>query len=440
MSSTKYQQTIQALFALQNSGVKKGAENILAIMEELGRPDKEMRIVHIAGSLGKGSTAAMISAALHGCGIDTGLFTSPHLVNFEERIRFNEQEINRRDTVCLATEVGQAIEAINQNRSDSEKIKPTFFEYVLAMAFVHFREKGAAYAIIEAGIGGKSDSTCFLSPEISIITAISLEHTEILGTDLLSIAREKGGIIKSGKPAVFGIRRPQLVDYYRKLAREKSSAASFIDTDFELVRKNGSCRYRGNNWQIENIEPPLAGAHQRDNLALSLRTLEILADSDQRITRLQVSDTVSHTYWPGRMQLWSARPDILLDGAHTPEAASALANALREKKEVGKQVGKTILLAGVMQDKNCRGIFTELVDLFDCAVAFRPKIWRSMPQKQLAGHLTEIGYQVRRRKDPNKALRLARELAGKDGLIVVTGSLFAVGDILALLEREKKRE
>lgn len=435
MSSTKYNQTVQSLFALQNSGIKKDQKNILAIMEALGRPDKKMRLIHVAGSLGKGSTAAMLSAALNGCGIETGLFTSPHLTHFEERIRFKENEINRRDTVRLAEEVGRAIDRINKERTEADQIKPIFFEYTLAMAFVYFQERDAEYAIIETGIGGKHDSTNFIEPEISIITAVSLEHTDILGTDLLSIAREKGGVVKPGKPAVLGVRRPQLVDYFRSLAREQSSPVSFLDSDFGLIPENDTCRYRGDDWHINNVEPPLAGKHQRDNLALALRTLEILSAADRRITVDKIVDSIAQTYWPGRMQFWPGKPGILLDGAHTPDAAKALALTLAERKSGVK----TVLLAGVMRDKDYRGIFTALVDLFDSAVVFRPKIWRSMPENLLAGNLTEIGYHVRRRKEPARALKLARELAGKEGTVVVTGSLFAVGDILSLLRREAKR-
>ncbi|HAR46332.1 MAG: hypothetical protein A2X56_05105 [Nitrospirae bacterium GWC2_57_13] len=424
-----YQETIEYLYGLQKHGIKLGLDNSRVLMELLGDPHRRFRSVHIAGTNGKGSTAAFLASLLRTAGLRTGLYTSPHLVSFTERIRIDNFLISEARVVELARRVRAAYRSA-QLPPGAGALNPTFFEVTTTLAFTYFAEEGVDIAVIETGMGGRLDSTNVVTPLVSVITNIDLEHTEFLGTTLQQIAVEKAGIIKPGVPVVTGVVQPEVISVLEMKAREAGASLYRLGKDFSAgdvsVREAGQeFVYRGTTGARARFTIPQFGRYQVDNACLALASAECLQAAGIVLTGEQTRKGLAQARWEGRLERVAVRPDIYLDGAHNPASARVLALTVAEMKRTYR---KTHLVLGVLADKDWRGIAAALLPLADSVIVTRPAYSRALETERLAAEVGAGGALVSSASTVVEALAAARAAAAVDDLILVTGSLYVVGE------------
>lgn len=420
-----YSATIEYLFGLQRFGIKFGLNNISELLKNLGSPQDRLKVIHIAGTNGKGSTAAFIESILIREGFRVGLFTSPHLIRFTERIRVNGREIEQK----------RVDEFIHFIRSRLGDIPITFFEFVTAMSACHFAEEGVDFAIMEAGMGGRLDATNATKSILSIITNISLEHRSYLGKTLADIAHEKMGIIKEGGAVISGISQKGLRELLVDICHEKGASLYLLKRDFSVVNRNFDLfNYRGINGELhKGFRPSLKGRHQGNNLALSLAAIEVLRAKGFRVSNGAISRGIQQVNWRGRLEVTAGRPRILLDGAHNPAAIRTLRMAI----ERDFRYRSLLILMGVMNDKDYREMVRILAPLSKSMTFCRPKMDRSLDPKVLEELARDLGVEAGRIDDVGDALDFLVGKADRDDLILVTGSLFAVGEAIAHIEDKR---
>ncbi len=417
-----YSRAIAYLYGLQKHGMKFGLDNIRKLMSAFDNPERSFRSVHVAGTNGKGSTSAMIASILKTAGIRTGLFSSPHLVSFTERIRVDGEEISENDVISLAEEVRTTAEM-------AEDFSPTFFEVVTTMAFLHFRKMGVEWAVIETGLGGRLDATNIIIPEVSVITRIGLDHCEFLGKTLAEIASEKTGIIKTGVPVVTALQEAAAINVIEKAAKERGSmlytfGKSFMAEAVSESLKGISFSYRGEG-SHEDLVVPLAGRYQADNASMAVKTVEILMAKYPRM-RCDIRNGLSTVQWPGRLEIIHDEPPVLIDGAHNPQAALALSEYLR--KTALKKYKRVILVAGVMGDKDVEGILDPLMPVASKILFTAPAYGRSALPERLAALAAAKGYESIVVSNVAEAVKKAEELCIPGDLIVITGSFYTIGE------------
>ncbi len=417
-----YEGTIVYLYSLQKYGMKFGLDNIRKLMSALENPQKSFRSIHVAGTNGKGSTSSMIDSMLRTAGVTTGLFTSPHLVSFTERIRVNGTEISEADVVRLADEVRKAAENIPD-------FLPTFFEVTAAMAFLHFRKMQVAWAVIEVGMGGRLDATNILIPEASVITAIDIDHSEFLGSTLGEIAREKAGIIKQEVPVITASQHPAAAEALRLRAGQCGSELIEYGKDFtaeatadELVgiriNYHGEKEYLGLSLQ-------LAGRHQALNAALAIKTIEVIMKKYPDM-HCDIRQGLADARWPGRLEFVKDHPPVLIDGAHNPQAAAVLAEYLKKALDLYSRI---ILIMGIMNDKDKAGIMKPLLPLASEIIFTAPAYGRAASPLSLAAEARGLGYLAQTTLTVEDALNLAEQLYVEGDLVVVTGSFYTIGEV-----------
>ncbi|MBN2042238.1 MAG: bifunctional folylpolyglutamate synthase/dihydrofolate synthase [Candidatus Aenigmarchaeota archaeon] len=398
-----YEELKEYLSSLEKIGTRLGLERMERISESMGYPQNSYKIIHVAGTNGKGSVCAIISSVLRECGYVVGMFTSPYLVDVREKIMFNGQKISKKDMVKYSTIIRK------------ENVKLTYFEFLTAIALLYFREKGADFAVVEVGLGGRLDATNVVTPVVSVITNIGLEHTEFLGKDLRSIAREKAGIIKKGVPVVTNV-RGEAEEEIEKIAKERDSMLYRVK---ERARKlHSDLESQTVEYGCKRIRFPLLGDFQIDNLKTALETIEVLKDSDE-IPDEKIIHGIGKTKWPGRVEVIGREPLTILDGAHNPDGVKELTKFIKNV-----DFRKMILVMGISKDKDKEGMTGKLFTLADKIILTKSS-YKAMDPSEIAKN----GYIIE--KDPKKALEKAKELAGKDDLILVTGSLYLIGDIIS---------
>lgn len=428
-----YRETIAYLFGLQKQGIKFGLTTSRNLLARLGDPHRRFRSVHIAGTNGKGSTAAFLAGILRAAGFRVGLYTSPHLVDFTERIRVDGVPVTEERVVELAGRAGTAAEDLNAP-DGSGTVTPTFFEVTTAMAFIHFAEAGVDIAVIEAGMGGRLDSTNVIEPVVSVITNIDLEHTEFLGTTLEEIAAEKAGIIKAGVPVVTGVAQSNAAAVIGREAERQGAQLLRMPRDFgpERVRSGAGLEfdYRGMDHSYRDLRTGMIGRHQAGNASLALATAECLRRAGVAIPEAALRQGLERTAWAGRLERLAEHPAVYIDGAHNPASAAVLADALRELKTSYRRLA---LVVGILKDKDHRGILERLLPLADRVIATRPAYERAMSAEDLAAAVRTMQGDPAVAGTVAEAIALAREDASAQDLIVVTGSLYTVGDARAAL-------
>jgi dihydrofolate synthase / folylpolyglutamate synthase len=398
----RYRRLLARLQVLRGQGVMLGLERVRLALQQLGAPERRLSAVHIAGTNGKGSVAAMTEAILRRAGLRTGLFTSPHLVRFTERIRIAGVEIEGDHLADL----DEAVAATS--------VPLTYFEVATVLALLAFAEAGVEVAILETGLGGRLDATSVCHPLACAITSIALDHEAVLGHTLGQIASEKAGIAKPGVPLFLG---PLPAEALAQIA--------------EVARKVGApLRRAGFDYPPAPMAPALAGAHQRANAALAVALARAAAAGRGRpLAETHVLAGLAEVSWPGRLE--QVTPDVLLDCAHNLEGARALASALPEAP-------RRVLVTSIVRDKNAAAILAVLAPRFDLVIATRSPSERAMAPEQLAGLVRQTRSGDRRvvcREDPVAALTEARREAGlaPGGQVVVAGSIFLVGAVRAFL-------
>ncbi|MFA4829825.1 MAG: folylpolyglutamate synthase/dihydrofolate synthase family protein [Thermodesulfovibrionales bacterium] len=424
-----YSDTINYLYSLQKYGIKLGLDNTVKLLSCFNNPQASFKSVHIAGTNGKGSTSAMIASILQSAGFKVGLFTSPHLVSFTERIRVNNEEISESEVVSLADEIRDAVSQIKD-------FSPTFFEVVTVMGFLYFKRKNVDWAVIETGMGGRLDATNVLAPEVSVITSISYDHKDFLGETISAIAEEKAGIIKNRIPVVTSEQEPAVMDIIKKKADEKGSGLFVYGKDFSVTTKeediNGSIfDYRG-DMELEGLEIFLAGRHQILNAALAVKASEVLikksAPLASVLTAGVIKSGIENTEWPGRLEFISDNPPILIDGAHNPSASFVLADALRNN--FLSTYKRIILIMGIMADKDIKGIMAPLLPLASEIIFAAPAYERAASPERLAECAASMGFtNIRIARTMEDAIAISSALSSQlSALIVITGSFYTIGE------------
>ncbi len=412
------------------------------LLKKLGDPQAGATIIHVAGTKGKGSTAAMAAACLTAAGIRTGLFSSPHLHRLEERFAVDGAAAAPERIVELVDQVRAAEGRLEQDARGRTAEGATFFELTTAMGLLHFASLGARVIVLEVGMGGRLDSTNVVRPALEVVTNISLDHTRQLGDDLASIARERGGILKRGRPAVLGARAPEARRVLRAIAAARGAAAREIDVDFHVesippappLLGPTRGRARSETWRRDwgELELPLLGSHQAENAAIALAALDQLAElePDLEVAREHVVRAFSRLEWPARVEIAGSRPTLVIDGAHNAASAAALAETLC----LFFPPSRRILVFGTSREKDVAGQLRALLPLFDRVIATR---YQHNPRADAAETVAEIAALLGRRAevipDPAAALEHARAAAGPGDLICVTGSLFLAAEIRAMV-------
>ena len=442
-----YRSSLEYLFGLQRFGIKLGLSNITALLKHLGNPHQSLRAVHIAGSNGKGSTAAFLTSILRQAGCRVGLYSSPHLIDFTERIQVDGIPVKEGRVARLTDRIQEVVRVMEKNgefRADSstfslakdidpQKATITFFEFTTAMAFLHFQEAQVDVAVLETGMGGRLDATNVIDPLLSLITPISLEHQQYLGRTLLRIAGEKAGIIKPGRPLLTTARQPRVIELFRQKCREMG--APFYAYGKEFRGKQAGTRlmdFQGVGHRWDALRLGLAGRHQVVNASLALAAAEILMEKGFSINEDRVREGVAGAKWPGRMELVSGSPRVLLDGAHNPGATRALKQALQE--EFPRK--RLIMVLGIMADKEISKMMSNLIPSADLLILSRPYMDRAASLETLRKNASAWRKPIREMADVGTAVEMAMAEGGKDDLVVVTGSLFTVGEARAYLIRK----
>ena len=426
------ERSVRYLYGLQSHGIKPGLTRTIALLDALGDPHVSFRVFHVGGTNGKGSTAAMLASVLVRQGFRVGLYTSPHLVDFTERIRVN-------DAAIPAGRVRELTKAVRHAAETRLSEPPTFFEATTAMAFTHFAEAGVEYAVVEVGMGGRFDATNVLTPLVSAITTIGLDHQQYLGHTPEAIAGEKAGIIKRGVPVVTGRLAESPLSVVRAAASDRQAPCFSLGWDFDIVGESPDrFSYRGVFHAYGDLSCPLAGRHQMDNAACALAALEMAVERGVKVGEGAIRDGFRTVRWPGRLDLVGKNPDILLDGAHNPEAAEALAAHLTalQSGRAFSGPGRLILVLGMMRDKDVRRVLSRLAAVPGVShlILTRAAHPRAADPEDLAREVADLGVPILLGPSVGEAFACARTLAEPMDTICVTGSLLVVGEVKAILD------
>lgn len=421
-----YEETITYLYQLRRLGTKFGLENIQGLSQLLGNPHVHYRSIHIAGTNGKGSTASILASILKQSGLKVGLFTSPHLSSFTERVSIDGIAISEAEVVELAAFIRNSIAKYNSS------LNPTFFEFVTALAFYYFSLHRVDYGIFETGMGGRLDATNILRPIVSVITNISMDHMACLGTTIEAIAFEKAGIIKTDTDVVTGITGVGL-SVIEDVAQSKNAPLHIYRRDFFVTvkdSKKGLFQYKGFA-TYEDLYIPLNGKHQVDNAALGIRVCEILEKRGLLPDGAQIRSGLKETKMIGRIEVISQSPLIVLDGAHNPEAIKAVIATVRSLFPDKK----IILVAGMMEDKDIKGTMEPMLQIVKTLILTKPEGQRAAQPETIARLINvSLSDEIKITHSVAEALKMAFSLQNEDTLVLVTGSFYVAGEARTILK------
>lgn len=423
---TDYEKMPAVAYTAENYDLKR----MEILLDRLGNPHQAIKSVHIAGTKGKGSTAAMMATALSASGYRTGLFTSPHLITIRERFRVDDQLITEEEFTSLVKSIQPHVEHTDRQKGHG---KLTTFEILTAMAFAYFKSKKAQFQVVEAGLGGRLDATNVLQPEVCVISPISLDHTEVLGNSIPKIAAEKAGIIKKGSRVICAPQPAEALAVIQDACREKK--ASLIEVGNDVTWELRKANMRSQYFQVTtkgatyNIIIPLLGAHQLENAATAVAALETLSEANQAITPHSIATGLARVYWPGRLQILLRRPMVVVDGAHNAESMRRLREALGKSFKYQK----LIIIMGTSVDKDVRGMVEELANVADTVIVTRSKHPRALDPEKLVAEFDTYRIPARVESSVPNAVKYALSVAESRDLILATGSLFVVGEVIANL-------
>ncbi len=416
-----YEAAIQYLFSLQKFGIKFGLSKTENLLKAFGNPHLGQNYIHIAGTNGKGSVATFLGSMLREAGFKVGMYVSPHLVRFTERFKINGEEISREKTARLIDELRAAF---------NPDEPPTFFEAVTAMAILYFAREETDVAIMEVGMGGRLDATNVITPLVTGITNISMEHQEYLGNRLSQIAEEKAGVIKKGVDVVTSVTQPQIIQQLKAIAEERGAALWQVGKNMTYRSTAAGLHYFGENRTIKGLELGLRGIHQPRNAALALGMMERIETKGFPLSTDQIREGLKKATWAGRMQVIEENPTILLDGAHNPAAVKVLARSIKACFSYERM----ILVIGIMADKDIFGLLRAIVPMSDRVLYTRPVYSRAADPHVLMEKALPLDTPGEVIPTLAEALVRAREIASPRDLIVVCGSLFTVGEALTCLD------
>ncbi|MEE8442376.1 MAG: folylpolyglutamate synthase/dihydrofolate synthase family protein [Dehalococcoidia bacterium] len=396
-----------------------------AFLEGLGNPHLKTPTVHVTGTKGKGSTAASIASVLAVQGYTPGLFTSPHLHTFRERIQFDGQPVSEPEFASLVEDIWPVMEAVNAEESYGPI---TTFEMLTAMAFLYFHRRQAGFQVIEVGLGGRLDSTNLVQPQVCVVTSISLDHTHVLGSTVEKIAHDKAGIIKPGSIAVTSPQQPGVMKVLEKACREQNVTLVPVENECQWTRESfdldGQTFTVSAPWGDFHLRTPLLGEHQLENVTTALVTLQVLNDLGFTISRNSLDKGFRSVHWPGRMEVLSQEPLLVVDGAHNPYSAARLRQTLHDYFSFDR----LIYVVGLSADKNVSGIIQELAQDAATVIVTRSRHPRATSSGVLASGFKERGIDALEIDGVDAALKYALDHAGAGDLIMVTGSIFVAAE------------
>lgn len=417
-------EALAILDARARFGQRMGLGTTLGMLRVLGDPHERLKVVHVAGTNGKGSVCALIAAALQEAGHRTGLYTSPHLVRFHERIRLDGVDVTGDELAAAMEGIRPALE---------QHPEATYFEVATVLALWHFAHAGAEVVVLETGLGGRLDATnVFERPLATVVTNVSLEHTEVLGKTEEAIAREKGGIVKPHVPLVTGA-TGEALDALRGIAFEKGAPLRVLGDDFVPIP--GAKDDAGQTLDVSGLRDhptlriPFPGEHQLENAALALAALDAVDAAGLPVPVEAAARGFPKARWPGRLQRVPGSPAILLDGAHNPAGMLALASYLKSENL------RPVLVFGALADKDWATMVEIISPHVRDAIVTRVPSTRALEPQEAARMFSQTGILGMVVEEPGHAVRTAQGIAGPDGLVLVTGSLYLVGDVLGRLER-----
>ncbi|MBI2649816.1 bifunctional folylpolyglutamate synthase/dihydrofolate synthase [Candidatus Woesearchaeota archaeon] len=395
-----YKKILNYLYSLESSKIKLGLENVKSLLNKIGNPEKQLKCIHVAGTNGKGSVCAMLSYALKEAGYKVGLYTSPHLKKFNERIRVNEHFITDREIVDYFLKIKPCI------------TDQSFFEITTAMAFLYFREKNVDFAVLEVGLGGRLDATNVVVPLVSVITNIDMEHTDLLGNTIEKIAFEKAGIIKNNVPVVTGAKGKALKTI-KKIAEERN-ALSYLTKKYPKIKF-----YH------------LNGQFQQENKDIALTTIDILKKFYPiKINQNQIINGLKKTQWTGRLQFLSKK--VLVDCAHNPSGFEVLKKELNIIKKQRK-IKNLVFVVGIQETKDIELMLQIINPLISTIIFTKSKNEKATHPQKLLRIFDKINTNKKIMTkiifNPKNALTYAKKISGKKDLVVVTGSIYLVGEI-----------
>ncbi len=419
----QYRETIDYLYGLKRLGIRPGLRTINGLLRILGSPLNDVPVVHVAGTNGKGSTSAMIASVMSEAGYRVGLFTSPHLVRFNERFRVSGVDISD-EALCR---VAHSVLAGAKKLESESALEATFFEVATAMALVYFKEQRVDIAVMETGLGGRLDATNAATPLVSIITNVAFDHSDYLGATLETIAAEKAGIIKTGVPVISGVmqRGPACLIKERALEINKRVPLRLgHEFNYESAARE-RFDYSGVHISMKGIQLGLLGAYQHKNAAIALAALESLRPSYPAINERAMREGLLRVDWPGRFEYISTTPPVILDCAHNPAGARALGAAIRAYFPLPASI---TLVVGISKDKDIRGILNHLMPLAGRVILTKANMERAAPLELLQREAGEFKKKCEEEPSLKQALSSALSDVPAHGVIVVAGSIFVVGE------------
>lgn len=415
------QQAIDYIHSFSWLGSRPGLERTGTLLDLIGNPEEKLKFVHIVGTNGKGSTAAMLASVLTAAGLRTGLYTSPYITSFHERMM--------TDGVPISDEMLGKVTEFVREKAETMAEHPTEFELVTCIALEYFLRSGCQIVVLEAGMGGRLDSTNVIpSPEAVIVTHIGLDHTAQLGNTVEKIAGEKAGVIKPGTTVVLYRQQSSVEEVVAEVCREKDAALRLADSGNLRLNQN-SLAGQDFDWkEISGLHISLLGEHQRHNVSAVLETVEVLREKGWDIPEDAVRRGLAGARWPGRFEVLDEHPFFVADGGHNPQCAETVAENLRTYFP-GK---KAVFLIGVMADKDYGGLTDCVKDLVEAFVTVTPDNPRALSANELSRFLQErYGKSAVACESVREGVETARRLAGPDGLVCYFGSLYAVGQVRA---------
>ncbi len=405
------------------------------LLDAVGNPHQGLKAAHVTGTKGKGSTAHMIASVVSAAGLKVGLFTSPHLVELEERIAIDSTPIDREE---LRELVGRAYAHIERMKGAGEASAPTFFEIMTCLGLLHFQDREVDLAVMEVGLGGRLDATNVITPLVSLITPVSIDHILQLGTRVSEIAAEKAGIIKPGIPVVCAPQAPEALRVIEEAVQHQSAPLYLVGRDvlvrdlevLSFPRVGARFSLRARWWNLEGLEIFLVGGHQVENAAAAVAAVQILRERGLDIRDHDVREGLKRARAPARIEVVSTSPLTVLDGAHNVASMRALVAALENNFPPARRV----LLFGIAKDKDVEGVLSEILPLVGEVVLTGTGSPRAAPPQELAEKCREIAsVAVHVEPDIPGAFSLAKSLVGNSDMLVVTGSFYLAGEIKKML-------
>lgn len=425
----EYSEALNYIHGALKFGTKLGLTNIRSLLELMGNPHKKLKFVHVAGTNGKGSTVAFISSILAKAGYRTGVYTSPYIERFTERMKINDVEISEQDLARITQFVKEKVEMLIAQGGNH----PTEFEIVTAIAFQYFYEKKCDVVVLEVGLGGRFDSTNVIDkPMVSVITTISYDHMDHLGNTLPEIAFEKAGIIKPGSDVVIYPQTAEVEKVFEDVCTERGAElhrADFSELKPESFNVDGQI-FRYKNYKDLRIS--LLGEHQTANAAVAIETIEILNNKGFSISESDIREGLTNTRWPGRLEVLNKDPVFLIDGAHNPQGAMVLRDALNKyfpEKE-------KIFIVGILKDKDYKAVIETIAPIASCFITVTPRSERALPAAELGKFIETCCKNVSVSDTIEEAVYASLKFSKENSIICAFGSLYYIGEIRKLFVKQ----